>query len=450
MEMLTLGVRQRRDRKRSYNSRLTELEELLEDAAVHHRGVFQPHDVRDKTLDQDIVESTKREHKIVTQMMAAAADGLGSIALDTTQLQMSVTDPTAWATAMNNLGMVPVGLAGQQLVSDDGKFSEAITVLLTWIERGEVNRRSANQFYSMVQSANSHVRRLMNEKAAHEEEMEQAKESFKNALSGILTQFEQIVAVFNASARQKAWDHFSKAQRKNIDIWRKHSEELRNAHSEQLMGIRREEEMEMSDDDSIDNPNKKMRIEESALVAQAYALKEENHSLRWQLDAYRNEVELLKQEKGHLFRVEENLTKDQQLQFLKQTMQGMQQLKSTKELVETSGVNHEEVNEINVLAVALGNQDRENNPEKRGPGLKSEKEALLIGIISTFLHVHPFGANIEYLWSYMQQLDTRISANEIEMLLMRLPRMFKQEFSGVGATLEKRWKFCAFEGIKTT
>ena len=47
----------------------------------------------------------------------AAADGLGSIAIDATQLNMSVTDPTAWATAMNNLGMVPVGLPGQQLVS---------------------------------------------------------------------------------------------------------------------------------------------------------------------------------------------------------------------------------------------------------------------------------------------------------------------------------------------
>ena len=54
--------------------------------------------------------------------------------------------------------------------------------------RGEVNRRSANQFYSMVQSANSHVRRLMNEKATHEQEMEEAKENFKNALTGILTQ----------------------------------------------------------------------------------------------------------------------------------------------------------------------------------------------------------------------------------------------------------------------
>lgn len=73
-----------------------------------------------------------------------------------------------------------------------------------------------------------------------------------------------------------------------------------------------------------------------ALAAQAYALKEENDSLRWQLDAYRNEVELLKQEKGQLFRTEESLTKDQQLQFLQQTMQGMQQVlpwkKSTSRL----------------------------------------------------------------------------------------------------------------------
>ncbi|XP_022430611.1 ecto-NOX disulfide-thiol exchanger 1 isoform X3 [Delphinapterus leucas] len=615
--------------------RTTESDDLRGDPALSHQSTPAPQDVRNSIVDAGGVESITQCPQQLPQMMAAAADGLGSLAIDTTQLNMSVTDPTAWATAMNNLGMVPVGLPGQQLVSDsicvpgfdpglnmmtgitpinpmipglglvpppptevavvkeiihcksctlfpqnpnlpppstrerppgcktvfvgglpenateeiiqevfeqcgditairkskknfchirfaeefmvdkaiylsgyrmrlgsstdkkdsgrlhvdfaqarddfyeweckqrmrareerhrrkleedrlrppspppimhyseheaallaeklkdDSKFSEAITVLLSWIERGEVNRRSANQFYSMVQSANSHVRRLMNEKATHEQEMEEAKENFKNALTGILTQFEQIVAVFNASTRQKAWDHFSKAQRKNIDIWRKHSEELRNAQSEQLMGIRREEEMEMSDDEDCDSPTKKLRVDESALAAQAYALKEENDSLRWQLDAYRNEVELLKQEKEQLFRTEENLTKDQQVQFLQQTMQGMQQ-------------------EINVLTVALVNQDRENNIEKRSQGLKSEKEALLIGIISTFLHVHPFGANIEYLWSYMQQLDSKISANEIEMLLMRLPRMFKQEFTGVGATLEKRWKLCAFEGIKTT
>ena len=76
------------------------------------------------------------------------------------------------------------------LFPDDSKFSEAVQTLLTWIERGEVNRRSANNFYSMIQSANSHVRRLVNEKAAHEKDMEEAKEKFKQALSGILIQCE--------------------------------------------------------------------------------------------------------------------------------------------------------------------------------------------------------------------------------------------------------------------
>lgn len=63
-------------------------------------------------------------------------------------------------------------------------------MLLTWVERGEVNRRNANNFYSMIQSSNSHIRRLMNEKAAHEKEMEEAKEKFKNALAAILVQCE--------------------------------------------------------------------------------------------------------------------------------------------------------------------------------------------------------------------------------------------------------------------
>lgn len=74
------------------------------------------------------------------------------------------------------------------LTTDDHKFSEATAVLFTWIDRGEVNRRTANHFYSMIQSANSHVRRLMGEKAQHEEEMERAKETFKSALMAILTQ----------------------------------------------------------------------------------------------------------------------------------------------------------------------------------------------------------------------------------------------------------------------
>ncbi|KAK5896784.1 hypothetical protein CesoFtcFv8_009911 [Champsocephalus esox] len=139
-------------------------------------------------------------------------------------------------------------------IKDDGQFPEAVHVLLTWLERGEVNRRNANNFYSMIQASNGHIRRLTGEKSQHEKEVEEAKDKFKIALAGIVGQFEQIVSVFQAASKQKAWDHFTKAQRKNLDMWRKQAEEIRNMHSEQLMGIRREEEMEMSDDDMEDPP----------------------------------------------------------------------------------------------------------------------------------------------------------------------------------------------------
>ncbi|XP_035305942.1 ecto-NOX disulfide-thiol exchanger 2 isoform X3 [Cricetulus griseus] len=316
-------------------------------------------------------------------------------------------------------------------LKDDSKFSEAVQTLLTWIERGEVNRRSANHFYSMIQSANSHVRRLVNEKAAHEKEMEEAKEKFKHALSGILIQFEQIVAVYHSASKQKAWDHFTKAQRKNISVWCKQAEEIRNIHNDELMGIRREEEMEMSDDE-IEETTETKETEESALVSQAEALKEENDSLRWQLDAYRNEVELLKQEQGKAHR-EDDPNKEEQLKLLQQALQGMQQENCASRLCASS-------------------QEGEYPLEKTltiSP-IKSEREALLVGIISTFLHVHPFGASIEYICSYLHRLDNKICTGDVECLMSRLQHTFRQEMTGVGASLEKRWKFCGFEGLKLT
>ncbi|XP_041697447.2 ecto-NOX disulfide-thiol exchanger 2 isoform X2 [Coregonus clupeaformis] len=383
-------------------------------------------------------------------------------------------------------------------IKDEAAFADAVRVLLTWVERGEVNRRNANNFYSMIQSSNSHIRQLMSQKAAHEKEMEEAKDKFKSALSGILAQFEQIVSVFHAASKQKAWDHFSKAQRKNLDVWRKQAEEIRNMQNEELMGIRREEEMEMSDDDMEDTHDH----DESGPVAQVEALKEENDSLRCQLDAYRNEVELLKQEQGkNQEHSEEDASRQQQLTFLQQALQGMQkqllkmceemkqreaelektvegkqqlenQVKSLKEGLQSlntlttrtpqleislqddrgSEESANQVNEATALEVVSCSQEKESLPPEKSPSspVHSEREALLVGIISTFLHVHPFGASIEYICSYLQRLNTKINTGEVDALLGRLPCTFRQELTGVGASLEKRWKFCGFEGIKTT
>ncbi|KAG5833082.1 hypothetical protein ANANG_G00272080 [Anguilla anguilla] len=345
-------------------------------------------------------------------------------------------------------------------MKDDGEFGAASAVLLAWLDRGEVSRRTANLFYSMIQAANGHVRRLQSERARHEEEAELAKERFRNAMLAILTQFEQITAVFNASAKQKAWDHFSKAQRRNIDMWRKQCEELRNAHSEEIMGIRREEEMDMSDDDSEEGVRKRTCTDDSVLAVQACALREENGSLRWQLEACRSEVELLKQEQGRVCRPEENHVQEPSLRLLQQSLHSMQQqlqrlqeeLRRREQELELA---REESRSLKAELLMLKEKGLNGYTAVLRGGkelavpLQSEKEAVLLGIISTFLHVHPFGANIEYLWSYIQRLDAQVSAGELERLMARLPRVFRQELSGVGATLEKRWKFCGFQGLQS-
>ncbi|KAB0405210.1 hypothetical protein E2I00_000876, partial [Balaenoptera physalus] len=205
-----------------------------------------------------------------------------------------------------------------------------------------------------------------------------------------------------------------------------------------------------------------------ALVSQAEALKEENDSLRWQLDAYRNEVELLKQEQGKAHR-EDDPNREQQLKLLQQALQGMQQhllkvqeeykrkeaelekIKDDKLQVEKMLENLKE-KESCASRLCASSQDSDYPLEKtlNSCPIKSEREALLVGIISTFLHVHPFGASIEYICSYLHRLDNKICTSDVECLMSRLQHTFKQEMTGVGASLEKRWKFCGFEGLKLT
>src|SRR4029434_7362578 len=80
----------------------------------------------------------------------------------------------------------------------------------------------------------------------------------------------------------------------------------------------------------------------SGPAAQAEALKEENDSLRCQLDAYRNEVELLKQEQGKAQppRSEEDTTRQQQLSFLQQALQGMQKVPLPRTHAHTHAYTH--------------------------------------------------------------------------------------------------------------
>lgn len=151
---------------------------------------------------------------------------------------------------------------------------KAIQTLFSWLEKGECLKRNSNTFYSMIQSTNSQVRRLLNEKSTYDDEFQRAKDLFRQRMTGLLMQckwgnlihtrntkknlwgkfsFFQIISLFNivslafsvcdllcylsllnpfctvsqiekvfsAACQRKVWDHFSKAQRKNIEVWKK-------------------------------------------------------------------------------------------------------------------------------------------------------------------------------------------------------------------------------------
>lgn len=67
--------------------------------------------------------------------------------------------------------------------------------------------------------------------------------------------------------------------------------------------------------------------------------------------------------------------------------------------------------------------------------------------MSCFLHVHPFGASTDYLWSYLQRLNLSCRPSEIEDLMERLPMLYKIDLHGVGASIERRWKFIGYAGF---
>lgn len=339
----------------------------------------------------------------------------------------------------------------------DESFQKAVQVLTVWLDRGECSKRNAGHFYSMLQTANGHIRRLLQEKKDHQEALDKARLLFAQRLQGILVQLGQIEKVFAVASHQKVWDHFTKAQRKNIDAWRKQSEEIKSAHLADVLDKRQEDEMDLSDED--EPPPSKMPktsengsdgdgsggggcssgAEDEAATSARLALQEECDSLRCQLEAYRNEAQLLKAEQEQ---------RDQQLRLLQQALQGLQQQRARDfqemDRLRSSQSNSAPSPEREQCSASSGSRNEVSSSTQVAGIRITEKDAKLIGLVSMFLHLHPDGASLDYLWSYVHTREPALQPCDVEVLLSKFPALFPLEVTGVGATLERRWKFGGF------
>lgn len=79
-------------------------------------------------------------------------------------------------------------IAVAEKLKQDETFSKAIQILITWLERGDCSKKNSNVFYSMIQSTNSHVRRLLGEKTTYEDELDKAKEAYRKHIYSLSVQ----------------------------------------------------------------------------------------------------------------------------------------------------------------------------------------------------------------------------------------------------------------------
>jgi len=143
------------------------------------------------------------------------------------------------------------GVVTEQIrTGDSNKFGYSLDLLLVWLERGNCHKKNADRFFSMIQAASSHVKRLVGERGDWEVEVERLREQHKVRSSELRDQFKQIERVFGGCSHQKVSDHFTKTQRKKIQGWRKELTDVMTAAS-----VEEEEDMDLSEEGEVANAN---------------------------------------------------------------------------------------------------------------------------------------------------------------------------------------------------
>ncbi|KAL0822624.1 hypothetical protein ABMA28_004657 [Loxostege sticticalis] len=304
-------------------------------------------------------------------------------------------------------------------IKNEEHFASALPTLIAWLERGECSKKNSNQFYSMIQGTNSHIRRLFNEKMQAEEELQECKERVKNHIENVFEQLEQVAKVFTAAAHQRVWDHFTKPQRKNIETWQKMTQDF-NTLKEEF-----NEKFLNEDNDYNGYNNKPLDMGSNEAVQQ---LKIENDSLKFQLEAYKNEVDVIKAE------AKKEMEKFKAQFIARQALQGALDSKNPplpQPVVKPPPPPP--------LPDDLDSKVHLKEAVEAGCG-----EAKLIGVVSAFLQVHPNGASLDYVVSYVRALFPHVSQATVHHVLQKHGDVFQRNTTGVGANIEHKWFFVGF------
>ncbi|XP_047027474.1 ecto-NOX disulfide-thiol exchanger 2-like isoform X1 [Helicoverpa zea] len=308
-------------------------------------------------------------------------------------------------------------------IKSDNEFAEAAPTLAAWLERGECNKKNANTFYTLIQAANNQLRRLFNEKMQIDDEYQTLKNSMKDKFGHIVTQFEQVAKILTAAKIQRVSDHFSKQQRRNIEMWLKMTEELDNI---------REEYNSLFDEDE----NEKVGSKNTVPLEKYEQLRVENENLSYELEGYKNEAHLAKDEAERKFeKFKAHFIAQQALQQNKQVYPPLPPPPMPNLTLDTP---------VKPQPPPPLPDDQITSSE----AVITSSEAKLISLLSAFLMVHPRGATLDYLASYVKSLTPGVTQSTVLEVLKKYNDVFQRKTTGVGACIEHKWCFTIFDNMK--
>ncbi|CAH0746693.1 unnamed protein product [Diatraea saccharalis] len=302
-------------------------------------------------------------------------------------------------------------------IKNDEDFYEVAPTLLWWLDHGECTKKYANTFYSLIQAANNQVRRLFNDKMQVDEEFHTVKNTVKEKYLNIISQFEQVAKILTAAKHQRVSDLLTKQQRRNIDMWVKMTEEVDN--------IKEEYDLYFEDEEIEKVGNNVVPLEKYE------ALKKENENLIFELEGYKNEAHLAKDEAERKFeKFKAHFIAQQALQNPKQVYPPLPP-PPMPPIIES----------INV--------PKPEPPPPTPDDIKlSYSDAKLISVLTAFLLVHPLGATLDYIVSYVRSMIPGVTHDAVNSVLQNYTDIFRRKTTGVGSNIEHKWEYVTFDAIK--
>lgn len=306
----------------------------------------------------------------------------------------------------------------QRIVEDlktDERYDKASEVLVFWLTSGDCNKNNSIHFFNMVQAAMTHVKKISSEKHDFEEQLRTLKEQWRSKLQMTTLQFDKIGTVLQNCCLQKVWDHFTKAQRKNITAWKNQFQEAKGEF----------ERNAKQPPDSSDDEEEVMQQPEPKKAKKSLTV--DVDSLKAAQDAWMARMNAQNQPQDHIEHKDESdlkvelEQKENKIKLLQQTLQGLQ-----KQLLE-----------IHHKGGVIGDSQK---PKDWTPVPSSDSK--LVAILSTYMMVHPYALASETIWNHVNTIDSSVQLEKVNAVL----GAYKDCFECVSLEEEqvKKWKLVAF------